>query len=103
MGIVMMGFFAVYAGLVYNDCFSLGLNLIGTRWQFDSDQPEEGDVAEMTAQYGDGESVYPFGLDPMWHVAANELLFFNSFKMKLSVILGITQMFGGTLLKGINA
>jgi len=101
--IVMMGFFAVYAGLVYNDCFSLGLNLFGTRWSFGSDYPEEGDVAEMTGQYGEGESVYPFGLDPMWHVAANELLFFNSFKMKLSVIFGILQMFCGTCLKGINA
>jgi len=101
--IVMMGFFAVYAGLVYNDCFSLGLNLFGSRWTFGSDSPEEGDVAEMTGQYGDGDSVYPFGLDPMWHVAANELLFFNSFKMKLSVIFGIFQMFSGTCLKGINA
>jgi V-type H+-transporting ATPase subunit a len=101
--IVMMGFFAVYAGLVYNDCFSLGLNLFGTRWSFGSDSPEEGEVAEMTGQYGDGDSVYPFGLDPMWHVSANELLFFNSFKMKLSVIFGICQMFMGTCLRGINA
>ena len=101
--IVMMGFFAVYAGLVYNDCFSLGLNLFGTRWSFGSDSPEEGEVAEMRGQYGDGDSVYPFGLDPMWHVSANELLFFNSFKMKLSVIFGICQMFMGTCLRGINA
>jgi len=101
--ITMMGFFAVYAGLVYNDCFSLGLNLFGTRWAFDSDEPEEGDVAEMKGDFGDGESVYPFGLDPIWHVAANELLFFNSFKMKLSVTFGILQMFTGTCLKGINA
>lgn len=101
--ITMMGFFAVYAGLVYNDCFSLGLNLFGSRWAFANGEPEEGDVAEMTGQYGDGDSVYPFGLDPMWHVAQNELLFFNSFKMKLSVIFGIFQMFSGTCLKGINA
>jgi V-type H+-transporting ATPase subunit a len=101
--ITMMGFFAVYAGLVYNDCFSLGLNLFGSRWVFGSDEPEEGEVAEMTGQYGDGDSVYPFGLDPMWHIASNELLFFNSFKMKLSVIFGIFQMFFGTCLKGVNA
>jgi V-type H+-transporting ATPase subunit a len=99
---VMMGFFAVYAGFVYNDCFSLGLNLFGSRWVFSSDAPEEGEVAEMTGQFGDGDTVYPFGLDPMWHVASNELLFFNSFKMKLSVIFGIFQMFAGTCLRGIN-
>mmetsp|Transcript_17822 Transcript_17822/g.27051 ORF Transcript_17822/g.27051 Transcript_17822/m.27051 type:complete len:879 (-) Transcript_17822:74-2710(-) len=99
---VMMGFFAVYAGFVYNDCFSLGLNLFGSRWVFSSDAPEEGEVAEMTGQFGDGDTVYPFGLDPMWHVAQNELLFFNSFKMKLSVIFGIFQMFAGTCLRGIN-
>ncbi len=101
--ITMMGFFAVYAGFVYNDMFSLGLNLFGSRWDFGSDEPDEGTVATMTSSYGDAESVYPFGLDPAWHVSSNELLFFNSFKMKLSVILGIIQMFGGTMLKGANA
>lgn len=104
--ITMMGFFAVYAGLIYNDCFSLGLNLFGSRWKFDGQDEgavEEGDVAEMTAEFGSNGSVYPFGLDPIWHVSSNELLFFNSFKMKLSVIFGIIQMFSGTCLKGANA
>lgn len=98
----MMGFFAVYAGFIYNDMFSLGLNLFGSRWYF-GDDVEEGTVATMTSDYGSADAVYPFGLDPAWHVASNELLFFNSFKMKLSVILGIIQMFGGTMLKGANA
>ena len=104
--IAMMGFFAVYAGLIYNDCFSLGLNLFGSKWQFegqDSGSVEENAVAVPTAAYGSSESVYPFGLDPIWHVTVNELLFFNSFKMKLSVIFGIIQMFLGTCLKGLNA
>ena len=30
--LTMMGFFAVYAGFIYNDCFSLGLNLFGSRF-----------------------------------------------------------------------
>ena len=104
--IAMMGFFAVYAGFIYNDMFSLGLNLFGSRWVFDGQyngEVEEGAVAVQTAEFGSAESVYPFGLDPMWHVTSNELLFFNSFKMKLSVIFGIVQMFAGTCLKGINA
>jgi V-type H+-transporting ATPase subunit a len=103
--ITMMGACAVYAGFVYNDCFSLGLNLFGSRWKFegqDEGTVEENSVATNVAPFGSSESVYPFGLDPMWHVTSNELLFFNSFKMKLSVILGIIQMFAGTLLKGAN-
>jgi V-type H+-transporting ATPase subunit a len=102
----MMGFFAVYAGMIYNDCFSLGLNFFGSRWSFDGQEygsVEEGAKAEPIAGYGAEESVYPFGLDPIWHVSSNELLFFNSFKMKLSVIFGISQMFMGTCLKGLNA
>jgi len=104
--IVMMGFFAIYAGFMYNDCFSLALNLFGSRWNYygqDSGEVEEGVVASQTSNYGSEESVYPFGLDPAWKVSANELLFFNSFKMKLSVIFGIIQMFAGTCLKGCNA
>ena len=104
--ITMMGFFAVYAGLIYNDCFSLGLNLFGSRYLFEGQSEgavEEGNVAENIAEYGSNGSVYPFGLDPIWHVSSNELLFFNSFKMKLSVIFGIFQMFAGTCLKGANA
>lgn len=30
--IAMMGFFSVYAGLVYNDFFSVPLNLFGSSW-----------------------------------------------------------------------
>jgi len=103
---VMMGFFAVYAGLIYNDCFSLGLNLFGSRYHFDGQEDgtvEKGDIAELIAEFGTDAAVYPFGLDPVWHVAANNIVFNNSFKMKLSVILGITQMCFGIFLRGWNA
>lgn len=58
--IAMMGFFAVYAGLMYNDCFSLGLNLFGTRWAFNGQEygfVEEGDIAMPIAEFGSAESV----------------------------------------------
>mmetsp|Transcript_18523 Transcript_18523/g.45893 ORF Transcript_18523/g.45893 Transcript_18523/m.45893 type:complete len:894 (+) Transcript_18523:181-2862(+) len=103
---MFMGFYAVYAGLIYNDCFSLGLNLFGSRWIFENQEygtVDEGAKATSIAEYGSNESVYPFGLDPVWHVTSNELLFFNSFKMKMSVIFGICQMFLGTCIKGLNA
>lgn len=49
------------------------------------------------------EDVYPFGVDPVWHVADNQLLFLNSLKMKLSVVFGVVQMTFGITLKMANA
>lgn len=37
--------------------------------------------------------VYPFGVDPMWKGSPNELDYYNSFKMKVSILLGIIQVF----------
>jgi len=108
--LLLMGFFAVYCGFIYNECFCLGLNLFGSIYH------EEGDKKNGTAIYvyndpalndenvtvNDGH-VYPFGIDPTWHVAENELTFINSFKMKTSVILGVAQMTMGILVKFTNA
>lgn len=39
--ITMMGFFAVYAGLIYNDFFSVPLNLFGSSWYWDHHEGDE--------------------------------------------------------------
>lgn len=96
-----MGLMAVYCGLIYNDYFSIGLDLFGTRYEFPSETV--GTQAVYECAYGDASCVYPFGVDPVWKLSDNELLFFNSMKMKMSVILGITQMCFGILLRGINS
>ena len=96
-----MGIMAVYAGLVYNDYFSLGLDLFGSRYTYNDET--DGAKAVANYPYGDPRGVYPFGADPAWKISGNELLFFNSMKMKMSVILGIAQMTFGIVLKGINS
>ena len=104
--ILLMGAFAVYAGLIYNDFFALGLNLFGSTYEWeDGLKTEAGTTASYkgSCSYGDSSCVYPFGVDPAWHISSNELLFFNSMKMKMSVILGIAQMTVGICLKGLNA
>lgn len=112
----MMGAFAIYAGLIYNDFFSLPLNLFGSKFAYpdclESHDRETKCVAEymidgeMTyvnaTDVSSGDNVYAMGLDPIWKTSSNELLFFNSFKMKISVIFGIVQMTFGILLKGWN-
>jgi V-type H+-transporting ATPase subunit a len=102
--LALMGLSAVYVGVCYNDFFALGLNLFGSRWNWpDGTDTEEGVEATNECAYGDASCVYPFGVDPAWHISSNELLFFNSMKMKLSVVLGICQMTLGICLKGMNA
>lgn len=96
--LVLMGAFSVYMGFLYNDLFSMNLPLFGTTWE-----PTKGNHTEAMASYHLPKSTYPFGLDPTWRTAENQLLFGNSMKMKMSVILGITQMMFGIFLRFSNA
>lgn len=34
---------------------------------------ESGTDAEYIGEYGDPSTVYPFGMDPAWHIADNEV------------------------------
>jgi len=38
--LLMMGFFACYAGFMYNDFLSMGTNLFGTRFRHSPNDPE---------------------------------------------------------------
>jgi V-type H+-transporting ATPase subunit a len=93
--LAMMGAFGVYVGLCYNDFMALSVNLFGSHWHFeDPDAP--GAIANNLG------GVYTFGVDPAWHDTVTELAFYNSLKMKLSVIFGITQMTFGLILSLMN-
>jgi len=99
-----MGFFAVYAGFLYNDFLSLGVDLFPSKWHVVSN---DGKDVMLDASYditnSGGEGPYPFGIDPAWHGASNELLFVNSLKMKLAVLMGVVQMLVGVFLRFSNA
>jgi len=48
-------------------------------------------------------NIYVFGVDPVWKGSSNELLYYNSVKMKMSIIIGIIQMSLGIFLHFFNA
>ena len=92
---LILGFFAFYNGLIYNDFFAIPLGIFGSCYK---NQKENGKIKVIKIK----NCVYPIGLDPKWYSAVNELSFLNSFKMKMSVIIGVLQMILGLLLKGLN-
>ncbi|EEQ98628.1 conserved hypothetical protein [Perkinsus marinus ATCC 50983] len=105
-----MGFFAIYAGFMYNDFLSVGIGIFGDSRYEDPQHLGKGSSYEMkpkpwfdSSNSGDGHGPYPFGIDPSWHGANNELLFMNSLKMKLSVLFGVAQMLLGVCLKFSNS
>lgn len=81
---LMMGVFSIYTGLIYNDAFSKSLTLFPSQWEW-SKENTLGDAFEGKLK---DNYRYPFGLDWGWHGTDNELLFSNSFKMKMSILMG---------------
>ncbi|XP_044802868.2 V-type proton ATPase 116 kDa subunit a isoform X2 [Bubalus bubalis] len=111
--ILLMGIFSIYTGLIYNDCFAKSLNIFGSSW---SVQPmfRNGTWSMQVLKTNPllqldpaipgvySGNPYPFGIDPIWNLASNKLTFLNSYKMKMSVILGIVQMVFGVILSLFN-
>ena len=96
---LMMGIFSIYTGLIYNDCFSRALTLFPSAWEWPHDF-KEGQTVEGNLR---DSYRYPFGLDWSWHGTDNALLFTNSFKMKLSILMGWAHMTYSLCLSYINA
>ncbi|XP_004530963.1 V-type proton ATPase 116 kDa subunit a isoform X7 [Ceratitis capitata] len=100
--IFLMGVFSMYTGLIYNDIFSKSLNIFGSHWHVNYNKTtvlnnKHLQLNPSTVDY-EGEP-YPFGMDPIWQVAtANKIIFQNSYKMKISIILGVIHMIFGVSL-----
>jgi V-type H+-transporting ATPase subunit a len=119
----LMGFFACYAGLLYNEFFSFPMNLFGTcygktpmplddqflyTYTFDNNTEFLVNCSAWgyprEAKNDDGNfCVYPFGMDPVWKLSEYDIQEFNGVKMKLSVILGVMLMELGIICKMVNA
>lgn len=90
-----MGVFSMFTGLIYNDIFSKSMTLFESGWEWPRDQ--NGTVSAI--QHG----TYAFGLDPAWHGSDNSLVFSNSYKMKMSIILGVIHVSAALLSSSFDA
>lgn len=99
---LMMGIFSMYTGLIYCDAFSKEIPLFKSMWEWEFPDNYEPDKTTVTARRIEGYT-YPFGLDWKWHDTENDLLFSNSYKMKLSIIMGWAHMTYSLCLSFINA
>jgi vacuolar-type H+-ATPase subunit I/STV1 len=127
--ILLMGVFAIYSGFIYNELFSVPLELFqSTLWcsgemagdsecasipGTDPQQMQKWPRTNILHAYdfkGDGGSSgeevvwdnYPFGADPGWSHTANKLNTANSFKMKFAIVIGVSQMVMGVCCKLMN-
>uniref|UniRef100_A0A8C9YVW0 V-type proton ATPase subunit a n=1 Tax=Sander lucioperca TaxID=283035 RepID=A0A8C9YVW0_SANLU len=110
--ILLMGLFSIYTGAIYNECFSRGLTTFNSAWHvgpmFEKNIWNSSVLAGN--QYlsmdpvvsGVFTSPYPFGIDPVWGLSNNKLTFLNSYKMKMSVIIGVIHMTFGVCLSFFN-
>ncbi|XP_004520971.1 V-type proton ATPase 116 kDa subunit a [Ceratitis capitata] len=101
--ILFMGFFSVYTGFVYNDIFSKSMNIFGSSWKVNYNTTTALNNTELTLNpYYDQDGVYPYGMDPVWILAENNIIFLNTYKMKLSIIFGLAHMVFGIFMSFIN-
>ena len=92
--LLLLSLCSIYCGLLYNEFMSVPLSMHDTCYERDK-------IETKTANKKEGCN-FPFGMDPKWFVAENQLTFFNSFKMKFSVVIGVIHMMLGIFLKGLN-
>ncbi|XP_015424439.1 PREDICTED: V-type proton ATPase 116 kDa subunit a isoform 3 [Myotis davidii] len=110
--LLLMGLFSVYTGFIYNECFSRATVIFPSGWSVAAMANQSGWSDKFLANHpllsldpnitGVFLGPYPFGIDPIWSLAVNHLTFLNSFKMKMSVILGVTHMAFGVVLGVFN-
>ncbi|NXU45257.1 VPP3 ATPase, partial [Drymodes brunneopygia] len=110
--ILLMGAFSVYTGFIYNECFSKATAIFPSAWSVATMANHSSWSSAYLATHpsltldpnvtGVFRGPYPFGIDPIWSLATNHLNFLNSFKMKMSVVLGIVHMGFGVILGVFN-
>ncbi|XP_038077579.1 V-type proton ATPase 116 kDa subunit a1-like isoform X2 [Patiria miniata] len=106
--IFFMGLFSIYTGFLYNDFFSKSVNVFGSSWNvsgmvnFTEDLLDQNIKLQLDPVQTYSGDPYPYGFDPIWQLSENKLNFLNPFKMRISIIFGVTHMMFGIFLSFFN-
>uniref|UniRef100_A0A8C4Q9D9 V-type proton ATPase subunit a n=2 Tax=Eptatretus burgeri TaxID=7764 RepID=A0A8C4Q9D9_EPTBU len=106
--LLLMGLFSIYTGLIYNECFSRPVMIFSSSWNVSAMSMSDDDIRHNSYLTLDPvfpgvfNGPYPFGIDPIWNMAKNKLNFLNSYKMKMSILIGIPHMGFGLFLSLLN-
>ncbi|KAH8336857.1 hypothetical protein KR059_005961 [Drosophila kikkawai] len=106
--ILLMGIFSVYMGFIYNIVLSKSMNLFGSSWscRYNASTVSES-IVELSFDPSSKNfytgNPYPIGMDPVWVVCGQvSITTTNSLKMKMAIILGVSQMMFGLCLSAAN-
>jgi V-type H+-transporting ATPase subunit a len=104
--LLLNGLFGAFSGLMYNEAFAFPMAWFGPTHYADSISGGECSGSEeedhgACVQVGGN---YPVGVDPLWHYCQNsvKISFFNSLKMKISIVVGVIQMSLGIFISLLN-
>lgn len=75
--ILLMGFFSMYTGIVYNDVFSKSMNIFGSEWHanYNSSTIQDNKLLQLDPKNLYSGKPYPIGLDPIWQVITTNTCF----------------------------
>ncbi|KAK2960044.1 putative V-type proton ATPase subunit a, vacuolar [Blattamonas nauphoetae] len=88
--LVLMGAMSIFTGLLYNEFFSISLPMFKSGWKV-----EAGKMRKV--------GTYVFGVDSIWRQCDNSLLFLNSLKMKMSILIAVLHMSLGLVFSLLNS
>jgi V-type H+-transporting ATPase subunit a len=104
--ILLMGLFSIYTGIIYNDVFSKSVNVFRSNWyvndNYTLDIIQKSKMITLDPKDSYVQYPYPVGMDPVWMLAENKIIFLNSYKMKLSIIFGVVHMIFGVCMSVVN-
>ncbi|XP_012524036.1 V-type proton ATPase 116 kDa subunit a1 isoform X2 [Monomorium pharaonis] len=104
--ILLMGLFSIYSGFIYNDIFAKSVNIFGSSWtiRYSYNIIKLNRTLDLSPNSNESylQYPYPLGIDPVWALAQNKIVFHNSFKMKVSIILGVAHMIFGVCMNVVN-